>query len=54
MNQLQVDEEFRVLSRQFNRRVDAGRPGRHVNPLTVVAVVLLVEVALVLAVVLFG
>lgn len=54
MNQLQVDEEFRVLLRQFNRRVDAGRPGRRVNPLTVVAAVVLVEVVLVMAVVLFS
>lgn len=52
MNQLQVDEEFRVLSRQFNRRVDAGRPRRRVNPLTVAAVIVAVEV--VLLVVLFG
>lgn len=54
MNQLQVDEEFRVLSRQFNRRVDAGRPGRRANPLTVAAVVVMVEVALVAAVLFFG
>ena len=54
MNQLQVDEEFRLLSRQFNRRVDDGRPKRRVNPLTVATVVVLVELVLVVAGVLFS
>ena len=54
MNQMHVDREFMRLTRQFNRRVDAGRPKRRVNPLTVVAVIVLVELVLVLAVVLFS
>lgn len=51
MNQTHVDREFMRLAQQFNRRVDAGRPKRRPNVMTAVAVIVLVEVALVLAVV---
>lgn len=54
MNQTDVDREFMQLTRQFNRRVDTGRPRRRVNPLTVATVVVLVELVLVVAGVLFG
>lgn len=53
MNQAQVDREFTRLTRQFNRRVDAGRPRRRINPMTAVAVIVAVEILLTLAIKLF-
>ena len=53
MNQTHVDREFMQLTRQFNRRVDAGRPKRRPNPIEVIAVVVAAEVAITLALILF-
>ncbi len=50
MNAAQVDHEFMQLTRQFNRRVDAGRPKRRINPMTTVAVIVAVEILLTLAI----
>lgn len=50
MNQTHVDREFMRLARQFNRRVDAGRPRRRPNVMTVVAAIIAVELLIILAI----
>lgn len=50
MDQSHVDREFMRLTRQFNRRVDAGRPKRRINPMAAVAVIVAVEILLTLAI----
>lgn len=46
LSDAQVDREFMQLTRQFNRRVDAGRPRRRPNVMTAVAVIVAVEIVL--------
>lgn len=53
MNQTDVDREFMQLTRQFNRRVDTGRPRRRPNVMTAVAVIVAAEILLTLAIILF-
>lgn len=50
MDESQVDREFMQLTRQFNRRVDAGRPRRRINPMAAVAVIIAVEILITLAI----
>lgn len=53
MDQMHIDREFMRLAQQFNRRVDAGRPGRSPNVMTAVAVIVAAEILLTLAIILF-
>lgn len=53
LSDAQVDREFMLLTRQFNRRVDAGRPHRRINPMTAVAVIVAIEILIALAIKLF-
>lgn len=50
LSDAQVDREFMQLTRQFNRRVDTGRPKRRPNVMTAVAVIVAVEILLTLAI----